>query len=138
MDSPVRVRIDLNRYDDDGETVIARLSRTEGVVIAGDAVTAYEPEEGLRWEGTVVRVRPEFDQIFLDVDWDSCRDDIEEQSTVLPRPHPARHEVDWRSRWHFIAEPSHPAELLSVGQPGIRRREHSRNGKSLFKARAFT
>lgn len=70
--APVRVRIDLNARTHDGLYVPARRSLATGPVQRGDAVTVFEPDDGVMATATVKRL--DDDWLHLDVDWDGMHD----------------------------------------------------------------
>ncbi|HEY9371026.1 hypothetical protein [Streptomyces sp.] len=71
----MRVRIDLN-IRVRGNRTLADFDDVDGDAAdlhIGQAVTVYEPESGLRGEGSVVEVDPTKQVVILAVDWPSLR-----------------------------------------------------------------
>jgi hypothetical protein len=67
-----RIQIDLNRRNASGQTP----ARYAGLAPAlGEAVIAYEPEDGVCVDAAVAHVDPYRSVVLLAVDWESIRED---------------------------------------------------------------
>lgn len=71
---PVRVQIDLNSRDREGN-VRTRLLNATGQVEVGDIVVAYEPEDKVSAVAEIVRVDRKGGFLYLRIDWDTLDED---------------------------------------------------------------
>lgn len=70
--TPRRLQIDLNRRTVDNLTPARYHGPTPRV---GEPVLVFEPEDGVRADGRVMRVNNDRNLAYIEVDWSSVRDD---------------------------------------------------------------
>ena len=67
-----RIQIDLNCRNASGQTPAVYTGPTPKL---GDAVIAFEPEDGVRVNAVVAGIKPDRSLVLLNIDWQSIRDD---------------------------------------------------------------
>jgi hypothetical protein len=74
-----RLQIDINRRNRAGQTPTSYTGPTPTI---GQRVVVFEPEDGVCADAVVAAVNPDRCTVALDVDWDTMRDDVLDQSTT--------------------------------------------------------